>query len=371
VRAAEVSNRFANADMKLTEDDYLKYYEEHKASFAQPDRVSVRYVAVPVSNYLAAVTVPEDDLLEYYDSHAETYSRTVTNGVTEPIPFAEVRDKILAELRLEEARYCAGTAVTFNVYGKLADSADRALALLAAQARAEVKSSPLFSADEQLYWTEKSSEFADAAFELDPDRADLRFGIVKGDTCVYVMEIAERSPAHTPKYEDIRNELRAHAEQKARGEAFRDAVKDLRDEIVKMMADGKSFAAAAQAKALNVSTSLTYRVSDIQNQKFDNSFAIAYNAMTLKAGELSEAVPASSGKSLLVYVESRRPGDALAAEMMRAQVRANIVRRRSSGLFKDWLAWNLAQKDFKPVRPLASAADPGITDLEDGQDAEQ
>lgn len=362
VRAAEVSNRFDKADMQLTEADYLKYYEENKDAFAQPDRVAVRYVAVPVTNYLPFVSVPEDDLLEYYDSHAETYSRTVTNDVSEPIPFAEVREEIRAALMLDEARHCAGTSVTFNVYGKLSDAADRTLGLLSAQERTEIKTSPLFSSEEPLYWTENAKEFSEAAFELDPDRADLRFGIVHGDAYVYVMEIAEKSQAHTPKYEDVLNELRPQAEQKARNEAFRSAVKELRDELTAMMAAGKSFTEAAQSKVLNVSTSMTYSVSDIQNQQFENSFAIAYNSMTLKAGEISEAIPASADKSLLVYVEDRQPGDALTAEMMRAQVRANIGRRRNSNLFADWLSWNLAQKDFKPVRPLADADQPGITD---------
>ena len=370
VRAAEVSNRFVGVDMKLTQEDYRKYYEENKDSFAQPDRVAMRYVAVPVTNYLASVSVPEDDLLEYYDSHPETYTRTVTNDVTEPIPFAEVRDKILAELRLEEARYCAGTAVTFKVYGKLADAPDRALATLAAQERAEVKPTPLFSADDTLFWTDNPKEFAAAAFELDPEREDMRFGIVKGDAYVYVMESAKSSPAHTPEYAEVLNELRPQAEQKARSDAFSAAVKALRDEITALMAEGKSFAEAAQAKALNVSTSLTYSVSDIQGAKFDNSFAIAYNSMTLKTGEVSEAIPAASDKSLLVYIEDRKPGDALSAEMMRAQVRANIARRRDKGLFKEWLAWNLTQRDFKPARPLDAEDDPGIDDRKDKSDAD-
>jgi hypothetical protein len=367
VRAVEVSNRFASADMKLTEEDYQKYYEENKESFARPDRVSVRYVAVPVTNYLASVSVSEDEMLEYYDSHPETYTRTTTNNITEPIPFAEVRDKILAELQLEEARYCVGTAVTFNVYGKLADTPDRALEALAAQERVEVKPTPLFSADETLFWTDNPQDFAAAAFELDPDREDMRFGIVKGDAYVYVMELADRSPAHTPEYKDLLNELRPQAEQKARNEAFRDSVKTLRDEITALMAEGKSFAEATKAKALNVSTSLTYSVSDIQNAKFDNSFAIAYNSMTLKKGEISEAIPASSDKSLLVYVEDRQPGDALSAEMMRAQVRSNISRRRDRGLFADWLAWNLTQKNFKPTRPLDADDGIGIDDLQDDE----
>ncbi len=352
VQAATLSNRFALAEMRLSEEDLRKFYEENKASFARPDRVSVRYIAIPVSNYLAHVSVPEDDLMEYYDSHTETYTRTTTNNLSEPIPFTEVRDKILAELQLEEARYCASTAVTFTIYGKLANAGDNALEVAAEQSKIPIKTSPLFSADETLHWTENSKAFADAAFELEPDRSDSRFGIVKGDQFIYVIERKEFSAAHTPTYENILNELRPRAQAKARNEAFQDYVKEMRAELRTLMDQGKSFADAANAKALNVSTSLTYSVNEVQNQSFPNSFSIAYGAMTLKKGELSEAIPASAAQSLLVYVQDRQPGDALAAEMMRAQVRSGIARRRSSNLFSDWLTWNLGRQEFNPARPL-------------------
>jgi len=352
VRVAAVSNRFATVEMRLTDADTRKFYEENKASFALPDRIAVRYMAIPVSNYLAYVTVPEADLQEYYDSHTETFSRPSTNNTTATIPYAEVRGKILAELQMEEARYCASTSVTFNIYGKLANAGSNALLIAAAQAKIPVKTSPLFGAEDTLYWVENSKEFASAAFELDPDRTDSRFGIVKGDNFVYVIEPIEHSPAHTPTYENVLSELRPRAVAKARNEAFQSYTKELRKDLRKLMDEGKSFADAAKAKALNVSTSITYTVSDIQNQKFDNSFSIAYGAMTLKKGELSEAIPASAVQSNFIFVQDRQPGDALAAEMMRSQIRSGIARRRNSDLFTEWLSWNLAQQDFKPTHPL-------------------
>ena len=141
-------------------------------------------------------------------------------------------------------------------------------------------------------------------------------------------------------------------------------MKELRTELSTLMEQGKSFADAAKAKTLNVSTSLTCSVNEVQNQSFPNSFSIAYGAMSLQKGELSEAIPTSTTQSLLVYVQERQPGDALAAEMMRAQVRAGIARRRSSNLFSDWLTWNLAQQDFNPARPLSDGD--GDDDEDDG-----
>ena len=352
VQVATVSNRFAGVEMRLNEEDYRKFYEANKDSFALPDRVAVRYIAIPVSNFLASVKVPEGDIQEYYDSHTDTYTRTTTNKTTEAIPYAEVRGKILAELQMEEARYCASTSVTFNIYGKLANAGSNALAIVAAQEKLAIKTTPLFSAGEPLYWTENAKEFADAAFELDPDRTDSRFGIVKGDFHIYVIEPVQRSPAHTPAYEDVLNDIRSRALAKARTEAFQSYTKELRTDLQKLVAEGKSFGDAVKAKALNISTSFTYTVSDIQNQKVNNGFSIAYGAMTLKKGDISEAVPASTTQSLFIYVQDRQPGDALAAEMMRAQIRSGIARRRNSNLFSDWQAWNLAKQKFAPTHPL-------------------
>ncbi len=367
-QVAQVSNRFATVEMRLTDDDYRKYYEENKASFALPDRVSVRYIAIPVSNYLSRVSVPEDDLQEYYDSHTETFKRTTTNSASATIPYAEVRGQILAELQLDEAKFCASTSLTFAVYGKASDT--NALESVAAREKIAIKTSPLFGAEEPLYWAENAKEFAAAAFELDPSRTDSRYGIVKGDAHIFVIEQATASAAHTPTFEDVLTDLRPRAQSKARTEAFQSYTKELRADLRKLIDEGKTFADAAKAKLLNVSTSLTYTVSDIQNQKFDNSFSVAYGAMSLKKGELSEAVPASATHSLIVYVQDRQPGDALAAEMMRSQIRTGIARRHSSKLLDDWLAWNLSAQDFKPTRPLVDEnAKPGLSSDEEDEDA--
>ena len=365
VRVANVTNRFAAVEMRLSDKDLQKYYEENKASFALPDRVSVRYIAVPVSNFLASVKVSEDDLKNYYDDHVTTFTRTTASNTTETVPFTEVRGKILDELKFEEARYCAETSVTFNIYGKLAGAGANALDTVAAREKLTVRASPLFGAEDSLFWAENAKDFAAAAFDLDPERTDPRFGIVKGETSIFVIEQASKSPAHTPSFEQALADLKPRAMAKARSEAFQSYLKELRADLRKLLDEGKSFADAAKAKSLNVSTSITYTVSDIQNQKFDNSFSVAYGAMTLKKGELSEGVPASAAQSLLIYVQDRQPGDALAAEMMRTQIRSGIARRRSSNLFSEWLTWNLSKQDFQPRRPLTDDDAASISGEED------
>ncbi len=353
VQVATISNRFAKVEMRLTDDDYKKYYDENKASFGLPERVSVRYLAIPVSNYLAAVTVPEEDLQGYYDSHMDTYRRTTTNDVSETIPYAEVRDNIMAELKLVEARYCAETNVTFNFSDRISQLGTNALALFAAELKQQVKFSPLFALTETLYWTDVSSDFATAAFELDSESLETRFGIVKGKNEVYVLELKQRSPAHVPAFENVQAEVKARAQEKARTEAYESYTKELRADLRKAMDAGKTFQAVVKEKGLPSTTNITYAVNEMQNQpSFENGYSVAYGARDLKKGDISEAVPVSPVQSIIIYVNDRKPGDMLAAEMMRSQIRTSIARRRGNSLFSDWLKWNQQLVKAKPTVAL-------------------
>ena len=369
VQTAVISNTFANAKMELTDDDYLKYYEKNKESFALPDQVSVNYIEIPVTNYLACVSVSVEDMEEFYDSNIEDYQRTTTNNTTETSPFVDVKAEIEKVMLLDEARYCANTTITFTVYGSLS-TASNAIEVTAKSKGLKVKTSPMFSADDQLFWAQNTEEFLSTAFELDPERDDSRYGIVTGDDFIYVIEQVNKSEAHTPEFEKVMNQIRPLALVKARADAFTDYTDKLNNDLTELMKTEKSFAVAAKANAMNVSTSITYSVNNIRNQQFENSFAIAYGAMSIKKGEISKAIPASAKESLLVYVQDRKPGDALSAEMMRPQVRSGIARRRNTDLFSEWLTWNLTQQDFQPKRPLTDDDDdePSISGNDDDED---
>ncbi|MFO7936378.1 MAG: SurA N-terminal domain-containing protein [Kiritimatiellia bacterium] len=353
VRTVTISNKFANAEMNLTRDDYLKYYEENKKSFALPDRIAVRYIEIPASNYMASVSITEDDMLKFYDDNIEEYEHSTTNNTTETIPFAEVRSEIEKKLKIDEALFCAETNLKFTIYGALAGGESVSLDSTAKEKGVKIKESPFFSATDKLYWAQNEEDFITTAFELNPDREDTRYGVVAGTDRVYVMEQLKMSEAHTPDFEAVLDKLRPQALAEARNDAFNDYAGQLNDGISELLEKGKSFTETAKAKAMNVSTSITYSVNTIRDQNFKNNFSIAYGAMKLKKGEISEPIPVSAAEAVLVYVEDRKPGDALSAEMMRAQVRSGIERRRAStDTFSKWLTWNLKQQNFKPKRPL-------------------
>ena len=348
VQTATLSNRFVNVEMPLSDADYKAFYEENDASFRRPDRMSVRYMVIPASNYLARVTVPDDDLRDHYDAHIDRYRLADTNAVTSIKPFEDVKDAILAELQIDEALHCAETNVTFTIFGRLKTAADNALALLAAEEQVDVVTSPLFAQNEPLPWVSAAKEFATAAFDLEPESFETRLAVVKGKNEVFVMEYHQKSEAHIPAFEEVIEDVKTRAQGKARTEAFDKYVTEIRADICTLMEAGKTFGDAATETVQNVSTSLTYTASDMQTKPFENSYVIAYGARTLKKGDLSEAVPVSLTQSLLIYVEDRQQGDAFAAAMMRPQIRSSLEHRQSATRFNDWLKWNLDRQRLEP-----------------------
>ena len=351
VQVVSISNAFVNADLKLTDADLKKYYEENKESFALPEQVQVRYVEVPVSNYLASVKVSEAELQDFYDSNVDQYTRTTTNNTTETIPFEQVRTNIVQEMSLEAARYTASTSLSFQIYADNVDTNKDILAEFAKAKNLKIKTSPLFGANDRLFWAEDSAKVSEGVFELDPEVPEMRFTVVDCKNLAYVIELVKRVPAHTPSLKDAMADVRSRALTRARHDAFDKKIKESREALEKSLKAGKTFADAARAQSLNVSTSITYSCNEIQNTKFDNSYQIAYGAMGVQKGGISEGIPASISKSLLVYVQDRVPGDAMALEMVRTQLRSNLHRRGGSH-FAERLKWNLSKQDFEPSRPL-------------------
>ena len=356
VQVASISNTFANAEMPLKEEDYKKFYEENKESFALPDRLQVRYVMVPATNYLAVAATPDEaELQDYYDANASKYTRTTTNKTSETIPFEEVRGKILDELKLQSAVYTARTSAELRVYSEVINTNVQkdVLADFAKAEKLTIKTSPLFSATDPLPWVEGGNgrKFSEAVFELDPERVDSRFCVVEGSKSVYVVELLKREEAHTPPYEEVAADVKTRTLNQARIDAFDKLTKEKKSGLESALAAGKSFADAAKGLGMNVSTSITYTVSDMQNAKFENSYSVAYGARSVQKGKISEAIPASSKLSLLVYVQDRQPGDPLSGEMIRSQIRASLS-NQAGNKFSEWLKWDLAQQRFEPTKAL-------------------
>jgi hypothetical protein len=166
---------------------------------------------------------------------------------------------------------------------------------------------------------------------------DLRYAVVSSDRAVWLIEKAEVSPAHTPSFEEAKNAIRPRALRDAKADAFKAEVESKIAKGVKtVLAEG------------NVSTNLTFTVSDLNPDSFQDQMTVARAAMKLKKGELSGFELTSTGRALVVLCENRVDGDAAKAMVLRSRVAEDISMIQRRQLPEAWMKWNLERLGFEP-----------------------
>jgi len=203
-----------------------------------------------------------------------------------------------------------------------------------------------------------TAAFLEGAFELDASRLDTRYGLVKGENLVYVLTPYTNIPAHTPAFEEVVDLVRQRAGEEEQAKAFETFAADKTKTVAATLTSGASLADALKAlgpAVQNLSTSITFSVSTLQTgSEFPYAMQAAPAAIRLSKGKISEPIALPNGDALLVYVEDRKAGDVVSAEMMRTQVRSQAERRRASALFQDWLTSNMKQLGLTDNRRAAA-----------------
>jgi hypothetical protein len=344
----------------VLDDAALKaYYDENTNSIALPDLVTVRYIALKAddASRLAKFTVSSNDVQELYDTVAvDRYSTTTTNGVVTK-PLAEVYKVLENELKLKTSIEAARTNLLFAAYpadAKPGDKADR-LAAIAKDLKLQVKTSPRFAVSGGKFvkgFMSRTSAFAPGCYEftekvaeLDPESADLRYGVAVGTNTVYLMERASFVKAHVPTFKDAKEVIRPDAVADARKKAFKKFVEEKRALAAAALAKGKAFDAKTIG-ADNVTTSMTFTVES--RPSFPDSREVLQSATRLNKGQISEYVEtANSHRALLVYLENRTIGKDDKSVLIRSGLQSRMGSMAGSSLSDAWKKWNLDDMGFK------------------------
>lgn len=350
IQYATISNEFMHAEIELDDAALQRYFHEHVENFTLPERVAVHYASVMVTNYLPLVTVHDDDILDYYEMNSERYTRPSTNNISVTLPLEEVRDEIMAELALEEARYAASTNMAAFMESFKQCNFDN-FAMRARARRMQVASTHLFDAAEYLPLIDAAAqeEFREAAFDLDPTRLDACYTVVNGDDHIYLLMGWTNSPSHTPPFAEQRDKVVPLALAQAREEAFEKLCAAKHAELLQALASSTDFTTAATALSMQTSTSLTFTAYSSGRSPFPAAQEVIPVAIRLRQGQLSEPLIGYS-QARLVYVSERQEGDHLSKEIVRPQIRQTLRQRREAALITAWMRWNLERIGFDSNR---------------------
>ena len=349
VKVASFSQDKKAADaVKLDDAGLKKWYDENSKSLELPERVKIRFVKFDATDAkkLAAMTVTEDEMRDRYDVTIDKYTSTDTNGVETVKKFEEVRGEIEKDLRRIALVSCLETNLNTQAYAVKAAKGSSRLDEIAKAEGLKVSTSDWFTIDgdfkpgfmQPISQICKGAQgFKEAVAELDLDSEDLRYAVVSSENAVWLIEKAEVSPAHVPAFDEAKEVVRPRALRDAKADAFKAEV----EAVAK-----KGVAAVLATK--NVSTNITFSVSDLKPGTFPDQMSVARAVIGLKKGEVSDFTLTAPGKAVLVVCEDRQEGDAAKAVVLRSQARDDLSSLASRQIHEEWMKWNLERLGFEP-----------------------
>ncbi|MCK5528502.1 MAG: SurA N-terminal domain-containing protein [Kiritimatiellae bacterium] len=348
VETGNITAKQLTKDVEVSVDDAKEFFTENKEQFRVPEKVSVYYISIPISNYLASVKITDEMVSEYYDKNISDYSST--NALEEPTPLAEVRDDITVALTGKQSVFLARDDATeivmamapgrYNVKGM-------SMQEVAKNKKLEIKSTDLFSAYEVLEGISAGGAFNQAAFKLDKDDPELSFSDpITGTEYIYIISVKEQAESRLPTFEEVDEVVMISSKQAATEKALAEKAQEIHDAVQNSLMGGTTFTAAMQEYNINVSTSATFSVYENSQQNSAIPQQLLQHVMVLQQGEITEPVDTMLGTTI-AHVTSRAHGDLATAQLLRPQLMSTIGRYRSNLIYSDWGDYILAKADFQ------------------------
>jgi len=339
---------------KVTLDDagLRKWYDDNTNSLALPERIKIRFVKFDATkkDVLARMKVTDEEVRDRFDVTADKYVTKDTNGVESVKKFDQLtkaeKTGIENDLKRIAAVQCFETNLNQRAYAVKAAKCSSRLDEIAKEDGLKVETSDWFSLDGGYHdgFMRSASSicpgaqgFNEAVAELDPSSEDLRYAVISSENAVWLVEKAETSPKHLPTFAESKEIIRPRALRAAKADAFKATVEAIAKQGAKAVLASK-----------DVSTNLTFTVSDLKQGEFPDQMAIARAAMGLKKGEVSEFTLTSPGRALLVVCENRVAGDAAKAMVLRTQVQNDVQMLQLRQIPESWQKWNLERLGFEP-----------------------
>ena len=360
------------ADVKVSDEDVRKLFDDDPAAFTIPEKRETSYAAFPVADYFdGKLEVSDDDVQDYYELHIADYTtqETGTNGQPREVvaDLDDVREGIVAALRRQAAFEKADAAAAELAYRALPDREGTVPEFAAEAEKAGRKAQKLapFSRFE-VPLEDGGAALAAAAFELAPNSYDRVSSTIAGTENVYVLYLENVLEPRVPAFDEVRDQVREVARQKAVAAGLAAKGQAVQEAAAAGIAAGQTFAdavagAGAKAQSAESFTGMSGSTSTNEIAQTLVQAVVSYNQ-----GEVTEPVPHGDGL-IVAYLKARTPADPATYDSYQSEIASAIRARRGQGLFRDWQAALLAPERFTDFQRVAADAEEGA----DEGDAEE
>ena len=340
------------ADVKVTPEDAKAFYESHTNYFVIPDMVRVKYVAWPVSNFLAEVSVSTADVINYYSEHIEEFTVRDTNDNPVAVEFGKVRDDIQAKLTRALAQTRAHDKATEFVDRLTPDRNGKAPTFdeVAAARQVTVSTSHWFTLREKLKDMGVGYDFNKSGFDLTPNPEDSFSEPIDGSNAVYVLSYGDRQESRLPSFEEAQTEVTVAATANARRQALNRRAHEVADALQKAVHAGKAF--TNEVAALKFQAVRTKPFTAFDAPKELESPDLLSDVLSRKEHEVTGAIPAEDS-AIIAYVAERVPSDPSAMEALRPQMVSRLNRQRARMVVRDWQEYIVASAKLEDNQAAA------------------
>lgn len=322
------------AKTQASAEEITAHYQEHKASYMQPERVGFRYLIFPLAAYRGQVEVDEDQVAEAYERERARYFQ----------PEAVKARHILIEVRQgaspadEEAAKRKAEEILSRAREGKEDFA--ALAKKHSQGPTAAQGGDLgtFSRGEMV------GPFEDLAFSLKPGEV----GLVRANQGWHVVKVTEHREPRVVPLEEVRGEIKARLVE----DGARDRAEVAAERGFDQIASGVDLAQLAKDAKLAVQTSPLVTADD----DVPGLAGVRGLVEALEGLEPGQAAPPVSfqGGSVLVVLTERQPEQLKPLEQVKDEV-ATAVRNAKAQRQAQEEAQNLIKalaKEPDPVKAL-------------------
>ncbi len=315
------------ADIDVTYDEVLRYYEGRKSEFRKPKKVKVQYLLLEKKPFENEVKLTEKEIKTEYDTNPQKYKDE--KGQVKPL--AEVREQIEKTVREKKADELAQKR------------ADEIFIVSRAQRMKEqglkhglsLRESRLFGAGEKIDdYVGDSPMFSSYAFRTTLGEVSPVFDADIGYCVLSPVQVMDEAIADFEEVaQEVVDKTKVNKAETLAGQVAREVQRKVSE---KMTLEKKDFDSACKDLGLKVEESGYFRRNDNTIEKLGQAMGLTFSAFRDELGKVAYPRRVTNGYLFYVVSEIKQPSDEEFAKDKELYY-GNLVAEKGREAFVEWL----------------------------------